>query len=50
MKTFKYFDMLTDREKDVIRVMHLGLKDTLGLSPEYFQELLQSAREKLGWE
>jgi hypothetical protein len=50
MKPIKYFDMLTDREKDVIRVMHLGMKDTLGLSPEYFQEVLNDARTKLRWD
>jgi hypothetical protein len=48
MKRFKNFDILTDREQDVIRVMHLGMKDTLGLSPDYFQDVLHSARVKLG--
>jgi hypothetical protein len=46
MKRFKNFDILTDREQDVIRVMYFGMKDTLGLSPEYFQEVLNSARAK----
>jgi hypothetical protein len=49
MKPFKNFDILTDREQDVIRVMYLGMKDNLGLSPEYFQEVLHSAWNKLGW-
>jgi hypothetical protein len=43
------FDVLTPRELDVIRVMHYGRKNDLGLSPEYFQELLYSARKKLNW-
>lgn len=40
---------LTPRELDVIRVVHYGFKINLGLSPEYFQEVLISARKKLGW-
>jgi hypothetical protein len=42
-----YFDTLTPREKDVIRVMYFGRKNDLGLSPDYFQETLISARVKL---
>lgn len=42
------FDKLTDREKDVMRIMHFGRKNDLGLSPAYFQEILNSARDKLG--
>jgi hypothetical protein len=44
----KYFDVLTPREQDVIRVMYFGCKNDLGLSPDYFQEVLQSARAKIG--
>ncbi|MCM3405928.1 helix-turn-helix domain-containing protein [Cytobacillus oceanisediminis] len=40
-------EMLTDRERDVIRIAYQGHKNTLGLSPEYFQQVLQSAEEKL---
>lgn len=40
-------ERLTPRELDVIRVMYFGRKDDLGLSPEYFQETLNSARKKL---
>jgi hypothetical protein len=46
MKRFKNFDILTDREQDVIRVMHLGMKDTLGLSPEYFPRGVNQCQSK----
>lgn len=46
----KFIDVLTPREQDVIRVMYFGMKDNLGLSQDYFQEVLISARQKLGLE
>jgi hypothetical protein len=49
MLKMKYFDVLTPREQDVIRVMHFGRTNDLGLSPEYFLEVLNEARSKLGW-
>lgn len=41
------FDDLTPREIDVIRIMHFGFPNNLGLSEEYFNEILQEARKKL---
>lgn len=38
---------LTPRELDVINIMYYGRKNNLGLSPEYFNEVLISARKKL---
>ncbi|RVP93681.1 hypothetical protein [Sinorhizobium meliloti] len=40
-------DTLTDRERDVIRVIYFNHRQHLALSPEYFEEVLSSAREKL---
>lgn len=40
-------DILTDRERDVIRVHYFGHKNTLGLSTAYFSEILHAAQEKL---
>lgn len=40
-------DSLTDRELDVIRVYYRGHKNNLGLSVEYFQEILESAQTKI---
>lgn len=41
------FEDLSPREKDVIRVMYFGKKNDLGLSEEYFLEVLNGARSKL---
>lgn len=38
---------LTDREMDVISVHYQGRPNNLGLSPEYFNEVLKSAEDKL---
>lgn len=40
-------ETLTDREQDVVRVHYFNHKDNLGLSPEYFSEILSAAQEKL---
>lgn len=39
--------VLTDREMDVIAVHYQGQPNKLGLSPEYFHEVLKSAEDKL---
>lgn len=38
---------LTDRERDVVKVHYLNHKSNLGLSPEFFLEVLTEAQEKL---
>ncbi|MEH7442770.1 hypothetical protein V7201_10740 [Bacillus sp. JJ1122] len=40
-------EILTEREQDVIRVHYFQHKNNLGLSPEYFREVLTAAQEKL---
>lgn len=40
-------ESLTDRESDVVRVHYFNHKKHLGLSPEYFSEVLSAAQEKL---
>lgn len=40
-------EVLTDREKDVVRIAYFGHENNLGLSPEYFRQVLESAQAKL---
>jgi hypothetical protein len=40
-------ETLTPREKDVIRVQYFSFNNQLGLSPEYFAEVLQEAQNKM---
>jgi hypothetical protein len=40
-------ETLSPREQDVIRVAYFGAKNDLGLSQDYFQELLRKAEKKL---
>jgi hypothetical protein len=40
-------ETLTPREQDVVNVVYFGAPNNLGLSPEYFHEVLKEAQEKL---
>lgn len=40
-------ETLTDRERDVVRISYFDHQDNLGVSPEYFRQVLESAQVKL---